>query len=338
MIAGAFCCGSAATAQSVPYTNFIRQIQYPGGVSYQGPFIPASGQELSQLAIDPGGARFELWTVNSQTLESRLLDTTYVGTYVPLASVLIRSEDMTSSIPRTRADRPFTVDVTISGLLSADTDPAAAKSVNFFQHVQDYGVGGTGINIDRTQAIVLSQSSIVTNGTQTLSFPINLVPGADRAKVRGEQRFSVFSLDDSRGVYQAPAAQLAAQFIQIWPVADGSISGLSQGQLIRYMLPTLTLTYNDLYPSSTTYAQVYQGAPQLGVSGTIVPGSSVVVSEAVPQNRVLVVDKWDDSVTDEGRWTLEILTSTPFGIERLAYVSFMVDRNIDMNGTFTTIE
>lgn len=322
-----------AFCQTATYTNFIRQVQFPGGVAYDASVAP-SGQDLSQLAINPGGARFELWTVSSEGPTSFLLGSTYVGTYIPVASVVIRSEDTTSPIPRTRADRPFFVDVTINGLLSGATDPEPSKSVKFLRHVQSYGEDGTGVGIDRAQASLLSQSSLNSNGTQTLTFPINAVPGADRSKVRGEERFSVFSLED----YQAPEQLLGSQFIQIWPVADGSISGISSNQFIRYRLPQVTVTLNDLYPSSTTYVQVYQGNPRLGVTGRIVPGSALVVKESVPQDRVLVLNGYDEVFDADGRWTMELLTTTPFGIDRLAYVTFDLDRTLDVNGTVTTIE
>jgi hypothetical protein len=91
-----------AFCQTATYTNFIRQVQFPGGVAYDASVAP-SGQDLSQLAINPGGARFELWTVSSEGPTSFLLGSTYVGTYIPVASVVIRSEDTTSPIPRTRA-------------------------------------------------------------------------------------------------------------------------------------------------------------------------------------------------------------------------------------------
>jgi hypothetical protein len=332
MISAALC-DSGTWAQGMDYTNFIRQVQYPSGVVWDAS-VDSSGQQLSALAIDPGGAQFELWTVKSDTMTSYLLGSNYVGTYIPVATVVVRSEDGSSTIPRTRADRPFYVDVTISGLLNGDTDPEPSKSVKFLRHVQSYGVGGTGVGIDRTQAILLTQTSIATNGTQNLTFAINSVPGADRSKVRGEERFSIFSLED----YQAPESLIAGDFIQIWPVADGAIAGISPNQLIRYSLPKLTLTVNDLYPNSTTYAQVYKGGAQLGVTGKIVPGSALVINDSVPQSRVLLVDKYDSVFDEDGRWTMELLTVTPFGTDRLAYVSFDLDRTIKMNGNFTTIE
>ncbi|MFN6045178.1 MAG: hypothetical protein ACK49I_06865 [Verrucomicrobiota bacterium] len=323
-----------ATAQNgTTYVNFIRQVQFPSGVQWDAT-IAASGEQLSNLAIDPGGARFELWTVQSAPLASYILDSRYVGTYIPMAEVTLRSEDGSSTIPRTRADRPFYVDVTVEGLHDGESEPEASKKVRFLRHVQSYGANGTGIGIDRTQATLVSQSFINKNGSTTLTYLINAVPGANRAKVRGEERFSIFSLED----YQAPASQLASRFIQIWPVADGTISGIVNDQFIRYNLPQLTLTLNDLYPNSTTYAQVYKGNPSLGTNGTIVPGSALVIQESVPQNRVLTLKNYESVFDSDGRWTMEIVTKTPFGTDRLAYVSFDIDRTMKLNTNMSTIE
>jgi hypothetical protein len=320
------------------YTNFVRQVQLPTNVIWDVTVTPESpeGGQLSPLAIDPGGARFELWTVKSDPLTVYLLDTRYVGTYVPMANISILTEDPNTynAIPRTRADRPFIVDVTTSGLRTEDTAPPASKSVKLLRHVQSYGAGGIGEGIDRTQATLIHQVMLTNNAVHRLSYAINSVPGADRSKVRGEERFSVFSLAD----YQAPESQLSSMFVQIWPVADGSIGGITQGELIRFKLPALTITLNDLYPDSRTYAQVYKGNPQSGVTGTTVPGSGLIVYEAVPQSRVLTVDNWDAAITEDGVWTLELLTATPFGIDRLSYVTFNVDRTLDINGSVTTIE
>ena len=329
--------GAARGQADMDYTNFVRQVQLPSGVKWDVTVLP-EGQQLSPLAIDPGGARFELWTVRADPLTVYLLDTKYVGTYVPMASVVITTEDPNTytAIPRTRADRPFIVDITTSGLRPEEDEeaPDAAKSVKLLRHVQSYGVGGTGEGINRDQAILLDQRTLTSNATFRLSYAINSIPGADRTKIRGEERFSVFSLED----YQAPSSQLASMFVQVWPVADGSVSGIAPNQMIRFKMPQITVTLNDLYPDSRTYAQVYPGNPQLGVQGTVVPGSAVVVYDSVPHNRVLVVDDWDASIGDDGRWTLEVLTVTPFGTDRLAYVSFDVDRTMDVNGTVTTID
>ncbi|MDP3850890.1 MAG: hypothetical protein Q8Q59_10325 [Luteolibacter sp.] len=317
------------------YTNFVRQVQFPTKVVHDVTTLPV-GEMLSPLAIDPGGARFELWTVKSDPLTVYLLDSRYVGTYVPMADIIIRTEDpyIYTGIPRTRADRPFIVDITTSGLRSEEDAPAASKAVKLLRHVQSYGVGGTGEGINRSQAILLSQVSLVNNAVHRLSYALNSVPGADRSKVSGEERFSVFSLED----YQAPASQLASMYMQVWPVADGSIAGISQNQTIRFTLPQITLTFNDLYPDSRIYAQVYKGEARLGVEGAVVPGSGRAFYESVPQNIALVIDNWDAVIDEDGPWTLEILTATPFDLDRLDHVTFNVDRTIDVNASVTTIE
>jgi hypothetical protein len=323
----------ATMGQTSNFTNFIRQKQLPTDVIWDMP-VEATGERYSELPINPGGAQFELWTVNSVTAKDYVLEVRYVGAYVPVSTVMIRSEDPYDVIPRTRADRPFTVDLMVDGLSLDPTAQEAARKVKLFHHVQSYGAAGTGFGIDRTQATQLTQSLVETNGTQVLSYAINSVPGADRSKVRGEERFSVFSLED----YQAPESQLGAHFIQIWPVADGAISGIVNNQLIRFKLPVVSLALNDLYPDSHTYAQIYKGAPALGTTGKIVPGSSLVINDTVPQNRVLVLTDYDEAFDSDGVWTMELVTKTPFGLDRLAYVSFSLDRTIQMNASVTTQE
>lgn len=324
---------ASAPAQSEGYTNFIRQVQLPSGVVWDAT-VATSGSQLSMLGVDAGGSRFELYTVEHESFASYLLATAYVGTYVPLAAVTVRSEDPYGPIARTRADRPIYVDVVVSGLLTTTTAPASSKSVKLLRHVQSYGNDGTGVGIDRKLATLLSQASITKNGSQTLTYALTSIPGSDRTKVRGEERFSVYSVADSL----VAETQIASNCIQVWPVARGTLTGMTQGQLIRLTLPVITVTLSDLYPNSTTFVQVYHSDPALGVTGSVVPGSALVVNDAVPQSRVLTLEGYDALFDNDGRWTMEILTVTPFGTDRLAYVSFDIEKVINVNGTFGGME
>ena len=334
LISASMLCPTNGWSQIVTYTNFIRQIQYPSGVVWFAS-VAANGEQFSNLAIDPGGANFELWTVSYPTVAGYLLGSTYVGTYIPVAKIQITSEDRSSDIPRTRADRPFYVDVTVSGLRTGASDPLASKSVQFLRHVQSYGENGTGVGIDQSQALLVTQSSISTIGTQRFTFLINAVPGAKPTKVRGEERFSICKLAD----YQAPASELDGQRIQIWPVAEGTITGITSGQLIRYSFPQLTLTLKDLYPNSRTYAQVYKGKEQLGTTGTVITASWLPINDSVPASpQPIVLNNYDAVFDSDGDWTIELITTTPFGTERLAYVTFPVDRTMKVNGSFTSLE
>ncbi len=332
-------CATSAQANA-QYTNYIRQTQFPvlptGTVSRIMPDLAPVDQAASPLEINEAGARFDLFTMNSTTLAEYLLDSRFVGAYVPIAEIAIQTEDVNSPVPRTRADRPFDVIITVSGLRSGAGDPAASKSVNFFHHTQSYGEGGTGTEIDRTQATLASQVSIDTNvSLKKETYTLTTIAGADRSKIRGEERFSIFSLTD----FQAPSSQLAAQTVQIWPVAHGTISGISDNETIEFSTPTLTLAFNDIYPGAGIYAQIYKGEKRDdGYVGTVVPGSAYTVNEAIPENRLFTVSEWDSIITENGTWTMEQLTTTPFGIDRLDWVTFNVDRTISVNGSVTTAE
>lgn len=333
ILTGFVACGlSMAQNAGDGYTNFIRQVQLPSDVVWDVT-VGSSGEQLSALPINPNGARFELHTVKASPLTSYLLDTKYVGSYIPIGQVAIRSEDPETTIPRTRADRPFYVDITVAGLRNGAEDPVASKSVKLLRHVQSYGTT-YGQTVNRSQATLLSQATVNQNGTQTLTYAVNSIPGADRSKVRGEERFSIFSQAD----YQAPESQLASMFIQIWPVADGSISGVTAGQTIRFSAPPVTFRVNDVYPEARVYAQVYKGGQALGTEGFIVPGSARIYNDSIPQTHFETVANWDNVINSDGTWTMELLTSTPFGIDRLAHVTFIVDRTISVNGSVTTIE
>jgi len=324
------------------FTNFVRQVQIDASkpssqwVQYDLQNVASTGDRLSHLAIDPGGARFELWTVKATTPPvNYLLDTRYVSTYSPRATVTIRSQDPYTTIPRTRADRPFSVEIAVNYLSADPAAPAGAKSINLLQHMQSYGTSGTGVGIDRTQATLLGTQSMTQNGTTTLTFNTNSIPGANRAKVRGEQRYSVFSVAD----YQAPSSQLASQFVQIWPVPNGSISGIINDQLVRYKIPSLTFSVTDVYPGSNIYAQAYKGAPALNTVGIVISGSGKnYASETVPVNHLESVSTFKNVFDSDGQWTIELLSDSPFGLERLTYVTFMLDMTIQMNGSVNTID
>jgi hypothetical protein len=323
--------GPLSAQTSYTFTNFIRQVQMPSGVEWELSNINATGEQQSGLSVADDGARFELWTIKSNPLTSYLLDSKFVGSYIPSASITIRSEDDYEPIRRTRADRPFWVDVKVAGLSSSATAQAAARSVNFLHHVQPYGTG-TGINLDRQLASLLTQVSINGNTEQTFSFRVS-IPAADLRKARGEERFSIFSIAD----ILSPSSQLASQYIQIWPMSDGVISNLEEGSKHRGKIPPITVTGTDLYPGSYSYLQVYKGTPEDGKVGEVVSSSVIKadVNKPTTESRVVELDKFVDT---DGTWTVELLTETSFDIMRLDRRSFTVNRNLRVNSMLGTRE
>lgn len=321
-------------------SNFIRQVHQATGLQWDVA-VDASGSRQSPLPILPGGSRFELWTVESNPMKSYLLDVKFVDVALPKSNIRIVTEDPCTTIVRTRADRPFSVVVTTSGLLSGLGIPLNGGLVVIYRHVQAYGSGEKilglnlgGLNFNPDQGILVSVGTISGNGSHTLNYPITAIPGPDRAKVKGEERFSILTLPNLGN----PAAPLAMRFVQIWPVADGTIEGIEEGARLEGALPDLTLTAHDLYPDSQMYAQIYPGELRNGVEGVVLEGSGVIINHQVPQNRQLRLSQWDDVITGNGRWTVELLTSTPFGIDRLDHVTFEAIRELKVRGTINSAE
>ncbi|RYD17291.1 MAG: hypothetical protein EOP88_27360, partial [Verrucomicrobiaceae bacterium] len=271
------------------YVHLIKQTVYdgPSPITYYLNNIASNGMTTSPISIMPGGARFELWTVAQSPFQSHLLASTFVGPSVPSASLTIRSQDPYPVITRTRADRPFHVDINIDGLISFADAPVTLKSVNFIRHSQTYGPGGTGENLNRYAATLVSSTPVSTNGLQTLSYPLSAVPSTDPLKKRGEEKLSIWSVrDNSAPGYPLEPERLADRFVQVWPVADGSITGLGSPVTVGSTVPEATITLNDLYPKSTTWTRVYKGQPRSDVTGTILPGTTIAIDDAVPHNRV----------------------------------------------------
>lgn len=308
--------------------------------------------QVSQEAVTDDGAEFVLGTIQSSPagLKEFELGRTTVGTYFPAVQLVVRSKDTTSEVPRTRADEPFYLDVIVSELKSGATDPEAAKRITLSRYVHSYGVNGTGIGTDRRDPangateLALANSSISTNGTQTLTFQITEIPGEDRLKIRGEERFTANSIADVRKspegvVYSVPVQSLDSKYIQVWPVATGKIKGITAETVVKFSAPKVTFELFDLYPKSTTKPRIYKGPAVAVPVGVKDLGTSVTYAGDIPpKDDVLTISNYMDYFDSDGTWTMELVTDTPFGTTVLAHVTFQVDRNIQLNGAITTSE
>lgn len=326
---GVIATGLQAEPIGLGYTNFIRQVQLPSSGVQRDVSVAPSGQQESPLEINPTGARFELHTVKTTPLQSFLLDTRYVGSYVPVSEIVIRTEDTKSNVPRTRADRPFEVDVMVGGLRDGAGDPEASKSVGLYRHTQSYDAGGNVETLDPTLATLESQASVRRNGTETLVYP-----GKTDTTYKGEERFSVFSVAD----FQAPASQLASQTVQIWPDARVTSTGLDENTTVGFTTPEVTFNVYDIYPDARVWAQVYPGPKRDNVEGVMVPGSWRPINSHKSEDRTITLSDWGSVLTSDGIWTMELLIATPFDVKRYYSAPFPVDKSIKVNGGITTFE
>lgn len=318
---------AVTSAQAQTYVNFIRQQQQRTNVVWDMP-VAQQGTGPAALLAEEGGALFQLWTIAQQNSKDYLLDQKLVGAYLPKGTVKIRTVDSYNGIPRIRVDQPFTVDFEISNLLSGANIPVSASSVLVEHHLAP-NPGGTAV-ITPAQAISgtpYSSAYISKNGLTSVPYTGSSIKAADPTKARGEEYFVLHALGEG----QFSQTQIASAFLQVWPLASGSMSGITEGQVVRGNPPALTVRLDDLYPRSDTYIRIYSNGKELGTVGAVIPGSMLVLDQEFPASRLLTVKDYGNLFDSEGAYRIELLTKTPFGIDRLQSVNFQVDRTIHIN-------
>ena len=321
LLLGALLC-SHVHAAGEGYVNFVRQTQQGSGVVWSMPVTP-EGSAASQGLLEEGGALFQLWTVEQTTAKEYLLDQKLVGAYMPSATVKIVTQDPYTLVPRTRADKPFTVTVSVL--------PTAATKVLLEQDLAYYTATKKSFTLaEATAGTPASSAYIAKNGDTVLSYAATSLKATDPTQAAGEEYFVVHALSDG----SFSQTQIASNHVEVWPVASGSIAGLTSGMRIRSKAPTITLTRTNLYPTSNTYLQVYPGGQVLGTKGTIINNKGFYVLTGDRNSNMSpgpeTVSDYDSLFPADGTYTMELLTQTPFGTDRLAYVTFTVDRELEV--------
>ncbi|MBB5352309.1 hypothetical protein HNR46_002552 [Haloferula luteola] len=319
--------------------DFIRQIQVidSSSVIYDIPISSDNGEVLSEpLAGD--SAVFQLYataTLANNVTELKKLDEKTVGTYLPKVTVEILSEDPYDP-PRTRADQTYGVRIKIAGLRADPDAPAEAKQIQVVRRYRLYD--------DETFEVVSEGSQ---EGTYTFDSNGNFVDNAISqrlpgdpdlpTKVAGEESFVAMTQGGPGG----STSEMASATVQIWPVAEAAFFGIEAGKTYQGLPPVASILLRDLYPNSTTYVQVYKGPQRLGVIGDALPTSVLHYETYLPQKANLALTDLNSFLAEDGEYTLEALTMTPFNDgapELLASISFIIDRTLNVNGMISTAE
>ena len=327
-LAAASCLLLASFAQAADYTNLVRQIQQAKtNVSWDMPVAP-NGTGPAALLVEEGGSLFQLWTISTKTAAEFLLDQKLVGAYLPKGNITVHTLDSYNGIPRTRVDQPFSVDFEVTNLLSGLNVPLAATKVLAEHHLAPNLDGNAAIT--PAQAISgtpFSTGYISQNGTTTVNYAASSIQAPDLRKARGEEHFVLHALSD--GSYTQ--TQIATAYLQVWPLATGTISGIAEGEILRGTPPALTAAMQDLYPSSSTQVRIFSTGDTVGPNGRPIPGSELILDQELPESRILVMENYGDLFDSDGPYRVELLTTTPFGTERLDSVNFRVNRSLRVN-------
>ncbi len=332
---------------------WVRQTDLATGQIYDTPITGTGGTYTAPIRVNETGSLYELFARGSAWDNNvYLLDTEIIGTYNPVATIEIVTEDdyvrgdPTSGnfVKRTRADRPFTVNIEVSGLVEGSTS-TAERSVYLAVQGRNYDpVTYSSLN----QPQYLAADANLENGSYHISPLYHHLTSPTLSSGNGEETFTIVRY----AAYQVPDTILAQPKVEVWPVASASISSITAGQVFIDRIPALVVSLQHLYPDSRTYVQIYQGAQALGTIGTLVTGTEIRFGRHynpdqiepptnVPQSLSLSIDDLSNYASEDGLYTLEVITHTPFfgrTAERLYHITFEIDRVITSRGQISTTE
>ncbi|MBB5351775.1 hypothetical protein HNR46_002014 [Haloferula luteola] len=266
------------------------------------------------------------------------LDEVVVGTYLPSATVVLHSRDP-YPVPRTRADQPFGMTLQLRHLALPD-DPKGG--IHQAELVRDFRLYHPELHAPYPdgsgQGSYADVFDFTANGDFSDSSIYQALPVARPSKASGEETFAARVALGSEG----EMAVIGSATMQVWPVCEGRIEGVEEGVVYKTLPSEVRYVCDDLYPDSVTYAQIYAGSAALGASGKVVASSVVTFNTSSPQDAVMPIELEDleaDVLEQDGVYTIELLTVTPFfdrEPERVAAVSFELDRTVEVRATLAT--
>lgn len=316
----------SASAQTAGYVSFIRQTSQESGIAWDMP-VADTGTASSVQPLEGVGSLFQLWTIEQTTGKDYLLDQKLVGTYLPKADIKITTLDPYPLATRTRVDQPFSVEIRVADLLTGTGLPDASTKVLLEQHAQAYVNGQVSLE----PAVVVANPPLYSayisqNGPTVMKFATSSLTAPDPTKSLGEEHFVVHALADGK----LTQTQIASAHVQVWPVASGTILGVSQNEKFHYQIPTLQLNLYDLYPRSDTYLTVYEGTSINGVEGKLVKAFPVDRDRSV--STILEVTELSAAIGADGPYTIALTSETVYGTELLCDpITFTIKRTIAVN-------
>ena len=327
-------CSASSLLANEKYSNEIR-VFHEDGTHYTLDVDPEGTRTDSRGVL--GSVRYSLYTIKNEDNTNYFLDEKTVSSYHPQATVKITSQDPYEAIPRTRVDKPFSVEYEVSGIVTDNPEaPDASKSVVFDHRHVEYAPGETEAPPNATYTMH-DHDPVTANGTHRINDILTQIQSSHLPDARGEEIFSIYANPDwGTG---PDASLLATQRVQIWPIAKGGVIGIDTTKEYA-QLPEVTVNLIDLYPDSTTYLRVYKGAPKTAPPNVIkINTSYVIINDVKPINRSYVLTKLGDKIPDDGTYTVELIHETPFGADLLTQVyPFNIKRSIKINGSVNSSE
>ncbi|GAA5495246.1 hypothetical protein Rhal01_01421 [Rubritalea halochordaticola] len=194
--------------------------------------------------------------------------------------------------------------------------------------------------------------------------------GEEYIRVLGLPNEAEYEVAADGTVKQADWQIIDEEKIQVWPIADASLLAkladepfvLSGRTLNKF--PSLIVDLIDLYPTSKTYVRIYKGPAVENYTGEQIILQEVVANDYDPTNfntvtpqretQIISSESWNHGELEDGQYTVEIITETPFSEQvldasgnpvglttkklRLVYSTFTLKRTVQFFGNATDTE
>jgi len=268
------------------------------------------------------------------------LDEKSVGTFFPNVTISMKSED--PYLPTTtRADHPYAISLSVSGLLNGSHVPEYARSISLKRGYKLYSPltygpdGRSGDYVDAYQ--------FVSNGIHTEEMVYQKLPDGAPTQAFGSESFSAFVHPNAL----AGNIQLANQEIIILPAGTAAIDGIESGRTYDGIPDPGVVKIVNAYPRSRVYARAYKGHPTPSATGVVIPeavrvwddkGSNVPKHSSMPLDLAPLAGSL---LKGGGEFTIEVVAVTPFNggePEVLSQVSFYIDPTLRVRAMSATLE
>ena len=357
-------------ASTDQFINYVRQTEYETFVQWDVP-VGDSGRMSSPQALGSLGSLYELVSVDKGTGEELPLDREFISEYSPTVTMSFETGDPYRAIPRTRVDQPVTMRIRVEG---GGTTGGAAPVVYDRLNIQHEGfLYSDGVlspyELEGVTPEFSNEYSLDSDSEIVMEFPAATLAATDATKTEGLEMFSIApafnnnghgnnaddadvsnegkankedasgSIDDETfgGGKYIVSSVLDRAALQVWPIAEASISGIDATKVYEEV-PPFTVALTDLYPDSRTYIRIYAGGPSSSPANPIIVGSTAaVINDAIPQDRTMTIDDLDEFIPKAGTYTVEVLHETPFGTDVLTqFYPLTIEWKIEFRGILYT--
>lgn len=323
------------------YLNWVRQIQTEQTESgefieiVQDNHVAPKGSDQSPLGIPLGGSLFQLWTLDTTSQQSWLLDTATVGVNRPQAQIVIEAPDSHAGVPRTRADIPFSVTTSYFGLQAPrEGVPVALTQVNS-KHLTE----ASHFPIGQFELITKERVTENRSDTQAGIFTSITPEGSQPSyKVKGTEHFTVEMVSDS-----AEGNIIANAQIEVFPLSTGALYNLPERDTISSLPEYIGVQVDDAYPGSEVILQATITTPSEDPNGE----PTVKVVDLLNRN-INNIDSEDINVqfseydrfplTSGDEFTLRIIVSSPIDDLVVSEETRIFDTSISIRGSINTLD